>query len=85
MLRAEPFLDYCFFGLVCYKRDSLVTMPIGGTLSQKVQLFPCVLLVSEQSSGLLEDAEHQVLLDPGLCNPSSAFEIVNLKWRRRGV
>lgn len=56
-------------------------MPIGGTLSQKFQLSPCVLLVSEQSSGLLEDAEHRVLLDPGLCNPSSAFEIVNLKWR----
>lgn len=85
VLRVEPFLDYCFFGFVFYKRDSLVTMPIGGTLSQKVQLSPCVLLVSEQSSGLLEDAEHQVLLDPGLCNPSSAFEIVNLKWRRGGV
>lgn len=82
VLRVEPFLDYCFFGFVFfvfYKRDSLITMPIGGTLSQKVQLSPCVLLVSEQSSGLLEDAEHQVLLDPGLCNPSSAFEIVNLK------
>lgn len=84
VLRVEPFLDYCFFGLVFYKRDSLVTMPIGGTLSQKFQLSPCVLLVSEQSSGLLEDAEHQVLLDAGLCNPSSAFEIVNLKWREGG-
>lgn len=65
------------------KGDSVITMPIGGTLSQKVQVSPCVSLVSEQSSGLLEDAEHQVLLDPGPCNPSSAFEIVNLKRRGR--